>query len=121
MRSSVSPLFIVCSLLFLAHQLLQHVLNVIIPLVDAYADPLLAMPIILTILEWEQKILFRKSKDHRLTGLTIVLATLYIAVISELVFPALSPRFVFDWVDIVLYFTGTGLFVIYERRWRVRH
>jgi len=107
-----SPLFIVSSLLVIAHQFLQQVLKINIHLVDAYLDNLLAMPIILPLLEIEQACLFKQKANSQLTILTTIIATIYVSAISEFIFPALSSRFTFDAWDFVFFFIGAALHLV---------
>lgn len=109
-----SPFFIISCILFLGHQLLQHVLNISIPIVDDYLDSFLAMPIILPLLLAERRYLFRRGRSYNLPVLEVVLATIYISIISELVFPLLSPRFTFDWLDFIFFFAGAGIYMLIE-------
>lgn len=110
MKALRSPLFLACCLLFIAHQVTQKMLDISIPLADSYLDNLVAMPIILTILLAERQWLFRRGRDYRLTPMEIVVATAYISLISEVVFPMVSSSFRFDWIDILLYAFGSLLF-----------
>ena len=105
-----SPVFLVCCLLFVVHQFLQKVLHMTVPVVDPYLDSFLAMPILLTLLVAERRVLFRRGFSYSLTVLDIIVATIFIALIAELVFPALSSRFTADWVDVIAYALGSMLF-----------
>jgi hypothetical protein len=96
-----SPLFVVCSFLFLVHQLLQLGLGIRLSFANAYLDNFLAMPVILSLLKVEHSLLFQKGPGYRLPLLTCLIATIYISVISELIFPQVSSRFTFDPFDFV--------------------
>lgn len=104
-----------CVVLFLVHQVLQYMLNIRIALADAYLDNLLAMPIILTLLVAERRHLFKRGPDYRLPLLEVGLATLYISMVSELLFPLLSSRFTFDLLDYFFFISGAVLFIIVNR------
>lgn len=110
MKILKSPVFIICALLFVIHQVLQKWLDINFPLVDNYFDNLLAMPIILSLLLVERQYLFKKGKTYRLSGLDVVIATIFIIVISEIVFPLLSEKFTTDWWDVVCFIAGSLLF-----------
>ena len=110
MRILKSPVFLICCLLFLVHQLLQKVLEIKLPVIDAYLDSFLLMPILLTFLVVERRWLFRRRSGYCLKLLDIVIATLFIAIVAELVFPALSHRFTADWWDVLAYALGSSLF-----------
>lgn len=116
MKAFKSSLFIVCAILFLLHQLVQYVFKIKLSFADAYLDNMVAMPIILTLLHAERIYLFKRGASYRLTTLEIILATLYIAVMSEVLFPLLSPSFIFDWYDFVFFFAGAALFLITEKK-----
>lgn len=115
-----SPVFIISCVLFALHQLVQKGLDISLPLIDNYLDNLLAMPIILTFLLVERRILFRRGKGYRLSGLDVVLATVYIIIISEIIFPLLSDEFVTDWVDVIFYALGSLIFWFTINRWPAR-
>lgn len=110
-----SPLFIISCILFIAHQLLQHVFKINIPIADAYLDNILAMPIILPLLLAERRYLFKRGSVYHLPLLEVILATIYVSLISELLFPLLSSRFTFDWLDFVFFFAGAAAYLVMER------
>lgn len=103
---------IVCLFLFLAHQLVQKVWGVAIPVADAYLDPLLCMPLLLTALTWQQRWL---SGRPRLRLAEIILATAVTAFVSEWLFPRWSASFTADSWDVAAYFAGAGLFFLFSR------
>lgn len=107
-----SPVFIICCFLFGAHQALQKLLHIPVPFVDLYLDNLLAMPIILTLLLAERRILFKRGRSYRLPLLDVVVATIYVVFIAEIVFPLLSDKFVTDWWDVLFYGLGSMLFLL---------
>ena len=111
-----SPLFIVCLILFITHQVLQKGLHIQLGLADRYLDNLTAMPVILTLYQAEKIWLFKKAKTFRLSLPEIVIATFYIILITEILFPFLSKNFTGDWIDILFYCTGTLLFYLYDKR-----
>ncbi len=116
MEALKSPLFIFSTILFLLHQVTQHVLKIKISFADSYLDNVVAMPIILTLLQAERRYLFNRSASYRLTTLEVVLATIYVSVLSEVLFPFLSDRFSFDWFDFVFFFAGAALFLIIGKK-----
>jgi hypothetical protein len=111
-----SPLFIICSALFLLHQALQHLLKVSLPVADAYLDNFLAMPVILTLLVAERRYLFRRGTDYRLTLLEVILAIAYVSAVSEWLFPLLSNRFITDLPDVLFFFAGAGLYYFFQEK-----
>lgn len=115
MKPFQSPLFIISCVLFVVHQVVQKGFDIHHSLIDSYLDNLVAMPIILTLLQVERAWLFRKGVTYRLPVTDILLATLYVSIISEYVFPLFSRHFTFDWVDFICFFTGAGLYILTTR------
>lgn len=105
-----SPIFIICSVLFIIHQVLIIYFDVRMPMVDSYLDNLLAMPIILTLLLVERKYIFRWKNYERLSFVEVVAATVFIIIVAEVVFPLLSNDFTTDWWDVAFFFSGAILF-----------
>ncbi|MEX2232312.1 MAG: hypothetical protein WD824_09135 [Cyclobacteriaceae bacterium] len=105
-----SPVFVTCCTLFLAHQITQRVLHLSIPFADNYIDNFLATPILLTLLLVERRTLFRYGRDYTLSMPEVCLATVFIAVVGEILFPALSEKFTPDWLDVPFYALGSVLF-----------
>lgn len=111
MKVLTSPVFIICALLFVVHQVLQKGLAITFPMVDRYLDNLLTMPIILSLLLVERQYLFKRGKAYRLSALDVVVATVFITLISEIIFPLLSKDFTTDWWDVA--FLGLGSLIFY--------
>ena len=105
-----SPVFIICLVLFLLHQIMQKILHITFSFADSYLDNLLAMPIILTLLLAERRWLFKKGSNYQIPVIDIVVATLYIIFITEVVFPLLSKNFTADWKDLLFYALGSFVF-----------
>lgn len=105
-----SPVFIVCLVAFLLHQWMQKGMNIHYIWIDNYLDNFLAMPVILTLLLAERIWLFKKGKNYRLPALVIGIATLYIILITEILFPLFSKDFHGDWMDAIFYAGGSVLF-----------
>jgi hypothetical protein len=110
-----SPLFLLSIALFVLHQVLQLCLRIHTPLIDDYLDNLLAMPIILTLFHIECKYLFKRGADFQLPLSWIWTATIYVCIVSEIFFPALSSRFTFEWLDLIFFFAGAALYVWAEK------
>lgn len=102
-------LFVLAVVLFLIHQFLQKILNVPIPVVDNYLDPLLMMPILLTCVDWERRVLFKKPS---LSIFEIILWTMVISVMTEYFFPRWSHRFTQDGKDVLCYLTGSACYFL---------
>lgn len=103
------PIFLPAIALFALHQLAQKWWLLSIPLADHYLDPLLCMPILLGIWQWEQYLLYqRRVKQSEYWILTVLLSILF-----EVGFPYFSSGFTSDWIDVLLYFTGTAIFICF--------
>ncbi|MGB3587011.1 MAG: hypothetical protein WBA23_10750 [Tunicatimonas sp.] len=111
MKVLTSPAFIICALLFIIHQVLQKGLDITFPLADRYLDNLLTMPIVLSLLLVERQYLFKRGDAYRLSALQVIVATVFIMLISEVIFPLLSEEFTTDWWDVV--FLGLGSLLFY--------
>lgn len=105
-----NPVFLICCLLFMLHQVIQKILTFPILLADAYLDNFLSTPIILTLMLVERRWLFNDNK-YRFTVSEVVIATIVILLITELVFPYISTRFTGDGYDII--FCGAGSLLFY--------
>ncbi|WKN40533.1 hypothetical protein [Tunicatimonas pelagia] len=112
MKVLTSPVFIICALLFIIHQVLQKGLDITFPMVDRYLDNLLTMPIILSLLLVERQYLFKRGKAYRLLALDVVVATVFITLVSEILFPLFSDDFTTDWWDVAFLALGSLIFYI---------
>ena len=110
MKILYSPVFIICCILFVAHQATQQFFRISIPLVDNHLDNLLAPPILFTLLVAERRIIFKRGADYTLDQTEVILATLFLIVVSEWLFPFLSDNFTSDWMDVLVYVMGGFLF-----------
>jgi hypothetical protein len=87
-------------------------MNIHYGLLDRYLDNLLAMPIILHLLKAEKIWLFKKVNTYQLTPLEILMTTVYVAIVTELIFPVLSENFTSDWADVFFYFAGSLIYYL---------
>ena len=99
--------------IFLVHQFTQKVLNLEIPFADRYLDPFCLGALSLYGLQWERRWLFG-VKELKMTD--ILLVTLYLIIISEILFPFFSADFIQDWYDALSITAGTGWFIITRQR-----
>ena len=107
-----TPLFGASSILFLLHQLLQWGLKINIPVADAYLDNLLVMPILLTLWLAEKIWLFKAPHHYQLTLLEVIMATVYVLLVTEWLFPLISSRFTFDAWDIPITIAGSVIYFL---------
>lgn len=112
MKVLKSPVFIICLVLFVIHQLMQKVMDIHFSLFDRYLDNLLAMPIILTLLMIERRYLLGRKHTYRLSILEILVATIFIVLVAEIAFPLFSKDFTTDWWDVLFYTLGSTIFFL---------
>lgn len=112
----VRPWFLSLVVVGLIHQLAQKVLGWNIPIVHAYLDPLLFMPILLHLTLWERRVLFRALDDYQLEWWRIVAIFILASVVAEMVFPRLSTRFTADPYDVACYGLGAILYWMLANR-----
>jgi len=112
MKVLKSPVFIICTVIFIIHQLVQKVLDIHFLLFDRYLDNLLAMPIILTLLMIERRYLLGRKRTFSLSVLEIIIATTFIVLVAEIAFPLLSRDFTTDWWDLLFYALGSFIFYL---------
>lgn len=102
-------LFVLSTILFLAHQLLQKVLYVKLKMADSFLDPLVFMPICLYLLTRERR-WFLKEPNYQLPIVHILCYVFLMILVSEIVFPALSDKFTADPLDALCFLAGAILF-----------
>lgn len=100
--------FLVPLILFLLHQLTQGVLDIRIPLADNYLDPFCMSALALHLISVERDYIF----GSRISLWDMIIATVFLSVISELLFPWLAPRFIPDWLDVLAIFLGSLWFML---------
>lgn len=100
--------FILPLAFFLVHQFIELYLKNSIPVLDNYLDPFCASVLILHALALERRFLL----DWSLTLLDVILAVVFFAVFSELVFPYFSDKFTADVWDVLSFALGGLWFVL---------
>lgn len=108
------PVFILAVIGFTSHQVCQKFLGVHIKWIDNYLDPLVCMPIVLTMLTL-QKQYFLKQNKADLSYIEIILATGIFMLFSEIIFPTMSSRFTADPLDLLAFAVGALIFVRFMR------
>lgn len=106
--------FIILLMVAFMHQFTEKLLHIPIPVIDSYLDPLLFMPILLHLLLWERRLLFKKGDTFTFSNLQLVLLFIAISYITEYLFPIWKPQFTADIWDVVCYTLGTIYFHIYH-------
>lgn len=102
-----------CVLAFAAHQLAQRGLGWQTPLVDAYLDPLLAIPLLLGLAAVERWWLRGRGRVawRGFSAVEVAAMTLALALVFEELFPRLDPlRQVRDAYDYIAYALGGALY-----------
>ena len=64
----------------------------------------------LTLLIAERRVLFKKGSTYRLSTLDTIMATIFIALAVEILFPFFSVDFTADWLDLIFYTAGAIIF-----------
>src|SRR5690606_889639 len=105
--------FLVALALAIAHQVLQKILQVSIPFVDSYLDPLLFLPILLHLILLERRYLFGKGPSYILSWSQMFAVFVLISVVCEVLFPRWSSSFIADYKDVICYLIGGILFGIF--------
>lgn len=74
-----------------------------------YVNDFMCMPIVFTVC-LKVAHLLQKDNSLRLSLLTILSLTTFYALYFELYLPRVNPRYTADFLDVVMYFAGAGLF-----------
>lgn len=103
-------LFAVCALLFLLHQYVEKILKLSLPMIDSYLDPLLFMPMLLTLITWERQLMY-KNRLYTLSLMHIFGYLLLVSFLCEVVLPMWTERMTADVWDVLFYALGTILYL----------
>lgn len=106
---SKRQLFWFSLLLFTGHQYLQKGLDIHTPLLHAYLDPLLAMPILLGLLDWERNWRYGALP---LQVWEIIAITIGFSILFEWGFPYWDQRFIADGYDVMAYGLGSTAYAL---------
>lgn len=104
-------LFLFLLILFLLHQYVERVRGARFPWVDNYLDAFLFMPILLTVVLWERRWLWKKGRAYSLPLRDVAGYGLLVCLLAEGLFPLLHPGFTRDFADVLLYFLGCCVFL----------
>lgn len=110
------PAFLLLVTLFGLHQVLQIFYNTPFGRLSYYIDPLLGLPILLTLLLAERRHLFKMGDNYQLSALEVSVAIAVLSLIFEILFPMWSDRFTADWRDVPAYAVGGLIFHYFLNR-----
>jgi hypothetical protein len=110
-----SPFFIVCTIIFLSHQLAEKVLGIHIYLLDSYLDCLLFFPIVLTLITIERRF-FSKNIGYKLAVFEILTIGIILSILFEEIIPLFFSQFTKDYLDYIAYALGLLMFHFFINR-----
>lgn len=113
LRKIARPWLLSLLLLVALHQVVERLLHIHIPVVDNYLDPLLLMPMLLHLLLWERRVLFKKGDLFVFSWPRMIMIFIIVSFITEYLFPLLRPGFTADIWDVLCYLIGTIIFGIF--------
>ena len=116
MHTLRNPAFWAVFTLFLLHQAAEKIFAFRVPFLDSYADPFLGTPVLLTLLLWERRQLFKAGTSFTFSVLETAVAAGFLMLISEGLFPYLSDNFTADVWDLVAILLGTVYFYVFINR-----
>ncbi|WP_297334807.1 magnesium citrate secondary transporter [Algoriphagus sp.] len=108
-----NPFFFFPVLLFGLNQLLEKAFQIFIPIIHAYLDDLLAMPVILGITLQLFRWMHPAKNSYIFAKTPIIISWVYVSLVFEWFLPRQSPQYISDPWDILCYGMGT----IYFYRW----
>jgi len=109
------PYFIIFFGVFLVVYTLQK-LQIPLPLwINNYVNDFLCMPVVLSIC---LAVIRTLKKDNKLfLPLSAILSlTIFYAIYFEYYLPKVNVRYTADWLDVLLYFFGAGVFYLFQKR-----
>ena len=105
--------FLIPLSVFLIHQFLQYGMKVHLPFVDSYLDPFCAGSLALYAVSTERWVFFGQKY---LSKTDIIVTTVFLAIVSEILFPYFSDRFTSDWVDVIAILLGSIWYVTFSKQ-----
>lgn len=101
--------------LYVVHLVLKFGRVPVPPFFSHYFADLLCMPLLLSVavlfMRW-----VRADADVYLSGVMILIATLYVSLVFECVLPLFFQRYTADVWDVVMYGVGGGLFYVFQKQ-----
>jgi hypothetical protein len=102
--------FVVASFIFILHQVIQKIGNIHIPLLHAYLDDLLCMPVILSLTLYIFRKFVLNNPSFRFSGQQVIWAVIYFSMMFEIFLPQYSDEYVADSFDVIAYAIGALIF-----------
>lgn len=107
-----NPLVLSCTFLYLLHTVWRR--NFSEPeILSSYLNDFLSLPLVLAVAIFLQRNFVLCQPDYKLSGTQILLVLAYWSVMFEGVIPHVASRYTADWLDVVAYAAGAGLFYIF--------
>lgn len=112
---TLNVFFYLSLFIFFSILILKHLAVALPPWIYFYVNDFLCMPVVLTV---SLKVVHFIKKDHSIRlPLTLVLSlTLFYAIYFEYYMPRVESRYTADWLDVVMYFAGAGIFYMLQFR-----
>jgi len=107
------PWFVLLLILEITHQLTDKILQIRLPILDNYLDPLLLIPILLQLMLWERNTFWKQEKAFVFSKLQLVAIFFIVCVITEYFYPIWKSSFTADIWDVVCYGIGTLIFGLF--------
>lgn len=110
-----NPLFVVCCILFWVNQWIERS-GIVLPFIHAYADDLLAMPVVLGITLQVMRWLYPGGGLLVFSWLHVLVGWLYFSLLLEGLLPLLSNTYTADPWDVLCYGIGSLTFYFWINR-----
>ncbi len=109
MKTLLNPWFLLGCLIWLIVFILRKSGHTL-PYLNGYVTDVFAIPVIANLGLWFQRVAIYKSNYYVLSAWHVVFIVVYLSVVFEGILPWLSTKYTADWIDVVLYTIGGGVF-----------
>ena len=111
--SLLHPITCVSIILFSIHQIFQYILNISLPIMDNYLDMFLMGIIILSLRLFEKRIMLFETKGLGLSNYEIILISIFVPLVTEIIFPKFNSSFTSDFFDFIPFAFGAIIFYFF--------
>lgn len=111
--SILHPVTLLSGILFLLHQIFQHVLKIPIVFLDSYLDMALFAIILLSLRLFEKRLIFGGSIAEIISLQEVVIISIFVPLVTEIIFPRFDSIFIADIFDFVSFFIGAFIFYFF--------